>query len=144
MKSIICSIILLVLPLVLLIVFWGQMPDSIPFSKISLFMDQYNAKKSLLLVLTIGTILFFTVSYFIPYVEPNKENYTYFRSTFNKLMLFMVIFMALVNCSLIALFMGWDINVKLILPLCAMALISLIGNYLGKIKPNYLLGIKTP
>jgi uncharacterized membrane protein len=80
----------------------------------------------------------------IPLIDPKKEKYEQFGKTFHlfKLLLMLVMLGVYLIASLVGL--GWNIRVEVWIPLLIGLLFIFMGNYMGKIKPNWFMGIRTP
>ncbi|HEV7332211.1 MAG TPA: SdpI family protein [Flavisolibacter sp.] len=75
-------------------------------------------------------------------IDPKRQN-SKPSSTFNKLAFGLVIFMAILNCVIIASAQG-EIDIqKVMFPLMGL-MFAFIGNYMNHIKPNYFAGIRLP
>jgi uncharacterized membrane protein len=92
-------------------------------------------------VLLIGIYLLFL---FIPLLDPKKERYAEFSKVYN-------VFRNLILFFLLAIYfvasfnnIGYNLDVKSLIPAAVGLLFIIMGNYLGKIKPNWFVGIRTP
>jgi len=81
---------------------------------------------------------------FLPKIDPKKANYEKFKNTWEIIQFVIIGFMAYVH--FVSLFMilnpEYSINSFMLFGLGAMFV--LMGNYMGKIKHNFFIGIKTP
>ena len=80
----------------------------------------------------------------IPYLDPKKDRYEQFRKVFHIFKGFIVVFMAVLFFITSFSALGYNINVGLWVPGLVGLLFILLGNYMGKIKPNWFMGIRTP
>jgi len=80
----------------------------------------------------------------LPFLSPPKFKIDDFRATFNSLMLFVIMLMAFVHfmSAYAALNPGKDMSRWLVAGICIF--FSLMGNLMGRIKPNFYAGIRTP
>ncbi len=81
---------------------------------------------------------------FLPNLDPRKERYAEFAKTYN-------VFRNLIIAVLAAVYfvasfnnLGANLSVNLWVPAAIGVLFIVLGNYLGKIKPNWFVGIRTP
>ena len=95
----------------------------------------------LLPLLALGLYILFLV---MPKFDPRQDQYADFRKIYHY-------FKDLILCFLFVLFLmtnlsglGYKINVSLYLPILIGALFVVIGIFMGKIKPNWFMGIRTP
>ena len=92
-------------------------------------------------LMTIGLYLLFL---FLPYFDPKKERYQEFAKTYHLFKSLIVLFMALIYLATGLFNIGYPINIGVTTSLGVGALFIIIGNYLGKIKYNWFVGIRTP
>jgi len=92
-------------------------------------------------LLFIGMYILFWV---LPYIDPKRERYAEFAKTYH-------IFKAVIIAALFAVYvatgiynLGYNFNVGIAVAVIIGILMIIIGNYLGKIKFNYFMGIRTP
>ena len=92
-------------------------------------------------LLFIGIYLLFLV---LPYIDPKRERYAEFAKTYH-------IFKAAIIAALFAVYvvtgiynLGYVFNVGIAVAVIIGILMIVIGNYLGNIKFNYFMGIRTP
>ena len=92
-------------------------------------------------LLFIGMYLLFLV---LPYIDPKRERYAEFAKTYH-------IFKAVIIAALFAVYLvtgiynlGYSFNVGIAVAVIIGILMIVIGNYLGRIKFNYFMGIRTP
>ena len=80
----------------------------------------------------------------LPRVDPRRDNYKRFSGAYTLIRLALHIFLALIYLlSLYAAF-GHEVKVDMLVKFSLSLLFIILGNYMGKIKPNYFVGIKTP
>lgn len=82
--------------------------------------------------------------YFLPKIDPNKKKYKDFSFAWNVMKLAITVFFAYIY--LVSLYAAYDstVNVSSLVVGGIGVLFMLIGNYMGKIRQNYFIGIKTP
>lgn len=81
---------------------------------------------------------------FLPLLDPKKERYAQFVGVYLRFRDIMVFFMVFIYFITGLVNLGYNINVGLWVSGSVGLLFVLIGNYLGKIKRNWFVGIKTP
>lgn len=92
-------------------------------------------------VLIIGLYLLFT---FLPHLDPKKERYREFAESYQKFKFGFTAFFVFIYFVASLAGIGYNVPVGKVVAMGTGILIILIGNYLGKIKPNWFVGIKTP
>lgn len=89
-------------------------------------------------------ILMYALFLLLPNIDPKKERYQEFTKTYNIFRaLFLLIFYAIFLLAILAN-LGYGVSIGKTVPLIIGLLMILIGNYLGKIKNNWFIGIRTP
>lgn len=130
-------ILLAIAPLLYYFYLWSSLPESIPihFDAIG-NPNGYGSKNiigSVLLFLTVGIYLFFK---YIPRVY-NKNNFTIDPKTFENLRFIMALFFSTLCFMIIFSVQQGKINSSLLYIIIAF-LISILGNYMGNVRPNNL------
>lgn len=105
--------------------------------------DSIGSKWNMLWVGFMPLAIYFLL-YLIPKIDPKKENFKTHAKTYNITMLSIILFMVLVNWMVVISAMGVDFNTSLWVPLGIGALFIIIGNFMPRIKSNYMFGIRTP
>lgn len=141
----ILSGILVVLNLVLGVWAYPHMPEKVPShwnaaGEVNGYSGAFQGAFLLPLVLLAMYILFWV----IPKIDPKKANYNRMGRTFWIIGLATTVFMSVIYWGTLAVAMGYIEN----LPRWSFSgigiLFVIMGNYFGKIKFNYTLGIRTP
>ncbi len=88
-----------------------------------------------------GMYLLFT---FLPLIDPRKNRYPEFIGVYRKFknLILLVLFTVMMATGLYNL--GYNIKIQFVVPTVIGLLLIVIGNYMGKIKPNWFMGIRTP
>lgn len=125
--------------------FYGRLPDSVPTHwNFSGEPDGWSSRGFASLffpALVTGAYLLYLL---VPALDPKRERYAEFRRPYH-------IFKACFVGLLVALYfaigfagLGYDVPVDTLATLLVGALLVVIGNYMGKLKQNWLFGIRTP
>jgi uncharacterized membrane protein len=131
----------LLFPVILMFLVWNKLPDKLPIHwNIKGEADSYGPKYLFALINT-GLYLIFLI---IPRIDPRKKNYTIFSSTYYKLRFIFTLFFSILFSLIICNSLYSNIDFEKIIPASILFLIALIGNYLGIIRSNYFVGIRTP
>jgi len=107
--------------------------------------DQYSSKFwGAFGIPTMISILYLGLLY-IPYIDPGRENYIKFESTYRLIrFLFVIVFAILQIILLTVIITGKDYLISKLVPGLIGIMFILIGNYLPRIKHNWFVGIRTP
>ena len=80
----------------------------------------------------------------LPSIDPKGENYRKFADTYWLLFNGMIGFMLLLHAVIVAHGIGYPVRVDRIAVGGIGLLFMLIGNFLGRVEPNWFIGIRTP
>lgn len=89
----------------------------------------------------VGMYLMFLV---LPMFDPKKERYVDFEKVYHLFKNVMVTFFAIIYVLTGLYNLGYPVSIQFWVPWLVGLLMILIGNYLGKLKLNWFVGIKTP
>ncbi|MBI4779454.1 SdpI family protein [Candidatus Falkowbacteria bacterium] len=92
-------------------------------------------------LLIIGIYLLFLL---IPYLDPKKERYEQFNKVYHIFKGIILALMAVIYFIVGLNGLGYNLPVGAIIPGLIGLLFIILGNYLGKIKMNWFMGIRTP
>ena len=106
--------------------------------------DRYGGKgMGLMLMPTIaaGLVILFEI---IPQVEPRRENILRSRQAYNAVRLGLLLFLLGMHVVAVMAALGVALNMSLFVSVGMGLLMIVIGGYLGKVRSNYMFGIRTP
>jgi immunity protein, SdpI family len=130
---------------VLAAITWPHAPDRIPVHwGLNGEVNRYGGKfEGLLLVPIIGlaTYLLFLV---VPRLDPGRANYAQFAGVYTLLRYSILVILALVDGIIHLWIRGVHVSIGTLIPLLVGALFVVLGSVLGKIRPNWFVGIRTP
>jgi uncharacterized membrane protein len=106
--------------------------------------DGYSDKLSGAFALPLIIAAMYLLFLVLPFFDPKKERYGEFQHTYHifRLVLMAVMFGVYMVMGLVNL--GYPVNVQLVVPVMIGLLMMIIGNFMGKLKPNWFMGIRTP
>ena len=124
---------------------WPSAPDSIPVHwDITGQADRYGGKVEGLLMLPAVTIGLYLLLLFLPRLDPKRANYDKFAGVYRIIRTILVVFMAGLHAVIIASVLGAGIDVGMAVMVMAGLMIAVLGNYFGKLKQTWFVGIRTP
>ena len=134
-------ILLTALPILYLLFNWSILPDQLPIHFD--FDGEPNGYGSRLVfvILPVGLYLLMLI---LPYIDPRKNNYEIFGSTYFKLRIVLTVFIGIIDTVIINNVLNGVEKMGLLLPVSVLLLFTLLGNYMGNFRPNYFVGIKVP
>jgi len=105
--------------------------------------DGYGPRGSLFLMpgLVAGLALVFFI---LPRVEPRRGNLLRSTQAYRWLWLGVVVFLSLVQALILSAALGYPVSMDRWMVSGVGLLLALIGNFLGKVRSNFVFGIRTP
>lgn len=95
----------------------------------------------LLPTVTLGVWMLFQV---LPRLDPRGENYASFLGTYRLFINVLVLFLAGVYGVTLAAALGWNMPINKLITAGVGLLFATLGNELGRVQPNFFVGIRTP
>lgn len=124
---------------------WPSAPAQIPTHwGLDGQVNGYGGKFEALLLLPLLALLIYVIMLFAPRLDPGRLNYEKFQGAYTVLRLTVVAFLAVIYGLIIAAMRGHAVDMQRMAPLLAGLLMVVIGTVLGKIRPNWFVGIRTP
>ena len=80
----------------------------------------------------------------LPRIDPKGENYSKFSDAFWLIGNSVVLFLAGVHVVVLLNAMGYPVDMNLVIGVGVGLLFTVMGNYLGKVQPNWFMGVRTP
>lgn len=133
-----------VIPFLLVALCWTWLPQRVPTNWGFDGAVSYSGKGNLWGLAALGPALALLFQ-FLPRIDPKKKNYEKFEGLYGGFAIIMELFMTvMVGIVLIESFHPGTLNVgKLVMVLVCLLMVG-VGCILGKVKPNWFMGIRTP
>ncbi len=130
---------------VLAIVTLPVAPDRVPVHwDASGRVDGYTDPLLGLFGIPVMTLAFYLLLRYLPLIDPGRANYSTFAGAYGLMRWTILLFLAgIYGLNNLAL-RGVPVDIASILPLAVGLLLILIGNVMGKLRPNWFVGIRTP
>ena len=141
------------IPLILIIIaaflvsiyFYPMMPEKVPTHwNFKGEIDGYSGRLSGSLIMPIINLIMYILFIFLPALDPKKENYRLFESTYIYFRYLFHIFFFAMHIMIISASLGYIVNTTRLVTFGISLLFMLMGNVMGRVKHNYFVGIKTP
>ncbi|MEH0156729.1 SdpI family protein [Limibacter armeniacum] len=144
LKNELLLIMIAIFPLLYLLGVWELIPDKVPLHwNLSGEADRYGDRMELFyLVIGLPTFIY-VLMMVVRKIDPRKKNYEIFKLTYEKIRLLMGLTMSVICCVIIYAAIG-EKSPAGILSKVLFVMIALMGNYMGTIRPNFFIGIRTP
>lgn len=139
------QIVVLIASVVLSVYFYQNFPAVVPIHwNVSGQADGFGSKTFGAFMLPALLIALYFLFELLPKIDPRKDRYVEFAKVYSiiKTAIMLVLFGAYLISGLNAL--GYSVSVSFWIPFTIGLLFIVIGNYFGKIRNNYFVGIRTP
>ena len=137
-------LITLLLPFVLIAIFWNQLPEQVPTHwNAKGEIDDYMPKFPGIFILPIINIVLFLFLLVLPKIDP-KQNFQKFQKTYLFIILFMTSFFLILFLLTLMISLGYNLEMTQIVFFLVTIFMLILGNFMGKMRPNYFVGIRTP
>jgi len=134
-------LILTVLPIIYLLINWSNLPGQLPIHFDLNGNPNGYGSKLIFIFLPIGLYLLLLV---LPFIDPRKSNYEIFSNTYFKLKLVLILFFGIIDTAIVYDILHGIEKMGQLVPISVLLIFTLLGNYMGNIRPNYFVGIKVP
>jgi uncharacterized membrane protein len=144
-KTEILPILLIIASVILGFYFYSVMPEQVPIHwNFKGAIDNYGSRFTGAFIGPIVLIGLYLLFILIPLIDPRKEKYEQFAKIYRivRCLIMLAMFGVFLIASLNAI--GYNIKVEVWIPAIIGFLFIVMGNYFGKIKPNWFMGIRTP
>lgn len=124
---------------------YNKLPDQMPMHwNFAGEVDRYGAKLegAFLMPFLNAGILFMLI--WLPVIDPKRASYERFESFYKLFQWIMVIFFTIMHALVLIWSLGYQVSIGLYVKLAVGSLFMILGNYMGKVGPNWFVGIKTP
>lgn len=144
-KSVAAMWLLALVPLLLVAVFYARLPDQVPLHwGFDGAINGYGSKNELWLLAAMGpgmALLF----QFLPRLDPKRRSYERFQKYYVATALVIEAFMAVtVGVMLAEILRPGILSIGRVISALVGLLFLFLGNLMGKVKPNFFMGIRTP
>ncbi len=124
---------------------WDRVPERMPVHyDLAGEVDRYGGRFEglvLLPLVTVGVYLLFLV---LPFFDPGRANYPRFETAYRVLRSAIVLFLAALYGAMVASALGHELPIGKPMTLLVGALFLVFGLSMGKIRPNWFVGVRTP
>lgn len=136
---------LLAAMLALAAVTWPHAPDRIPTHwGVNGEVNGYGGKFEGLLLIPIVSLAIYILFLFLPKIDPARANYAHFAGAYNVFRFTILLFLALLYGVIHLWIRGHRVPVETIAPMFAGGMFVVIGRVMGRLRPNWFIGIRTP
>ena len=124
---------------------WPTAPDSLPVHfDLGGNADRMGNKLEGLFAVPTVALAVYLILRFLPRLDPARENYASFTGVYSTLRLAVIIMLALIDLAILLPLVGVQVNQAAAIRLLVGGLLIVFGAMMGKIRPNWFVGIRTP
>lgn len=106
--------------------------------------DGYSSPLAAALLLPTLTLAIALILPRLPKLDPRRENYAQFQGTYDRTINAIALYFTVLHALTLAFALGVQFNLSRWVFVGLGVLIAVIGNELGRVQPNYFMGIRTP
>ncbi|MBI2826102.1 MAG: SdpI family protein [Planctomycetia bacterium] len=106
--------------------------------------DRYGRKFEGLLVAPLTALGLYLMFLVLPRIDPLRSAYAAFARPYAILRVATIALIAVVHAIILLVAFGYKVDVGLVVPLAVGILLCIIGNFMGKFRPNWFVGVRTP
>jgi len=126
-------------------VLWSAAPDRIPVHwNIAGEVDRYGGKFEGLLLMPLVALCVYLLLLLLPRIDPKRANYGSFWTAYALIRFSVLFLLATVYACILLVAFGYQVDVGLLVPLGVGTLLCILGSLMGKIRPNWFVGVRTP
>lgn len=138
-------IFVLIFPFMVIFYFWNELPEQIPIHwNYAGEIDNYVTKIPGIFILPAFAVVLYILFLAIPRIDPRWDSYKLFKGSYQTLKFSIVALMTLLFYVIIAASLGFDFDIMYFVIVPIVLLFTVVGNMLGKIRPNWFVGIRLP
>ena len=124
---------------------WPSAPDAIPVHwNVNGEVDRYGGRFEGLLLLPLAALVIYLLMRYLPRIDPLRANYARFSGAYTAIRAAVLVLMAGIYGMVIAWVQQKPVDMSKLVPAALGGLFLLLGSVLGKVKPNWFVGIRTP
>lgn len=124
---------------------WQRLPEQVPTHWNSQGqVDGHGNKVVGLLVLPLTVVGIYFMMLLLPLADPGGANYQNFAKAYNIIRLGIVVLLGALYAATVAAAFGRQVDITQIAFLGAAVLFVILGNVMGKLRPNWFVGVRTP
>ncbi|MDX9872008.1 MAG: SdpI family protein [Clostridia bacterium] len=124
---------------------YPELPEQIPRHwNIRGEVDGWSGKTFGVLFFPLLNLALYPLFLLLPRLDPRRANYMHFSKAYTAIRVTLHLFFAVLYVISLLAALGYPLDINLIVKFIVSLLILILGNYMGKFKHNYFVGIKTP
>ncbi len=138
------NLVLIFIPLLAGIIFWDRLPEELPTHwNLKGEVDDTMPKEIAIFLLPFTMIMVNAIFWIIPVLDP-KQMLEHSQKPIYAIQVGVNLLLCFLGLLIIAFGLGQEIDMTTVVPSGILILFLVLGNFMGKIRPNYFIGIRTP
>jgi uncharacterized membrane protein len=138
-------LVLLLAPFVFIAFTFDMFPEKVPVHfNLNGEPDRYSDKSFGLFLMPILNVILYVFLRFLPLMDPKRKNYQLFEGKYWIIRMITHVLIAFVFSLMAAYSLGYKFDLTLVVMYSVVLLLLVFGNYMGNIRSNYFVGIRTP
>ncbi len=126
-------------------ILWPGAPDSLPLHfDLNGNVDRMGGKLEGLFAVPVVALAVYALLRFVPRLDPARANYPSFATPYAVIRIAVLIMLAVVDLVILLPLVGVPVNRGVVIRLIGGSLLIVLGAVMGKIRPNWFVGIRTP
>ena len=127
------------------IAFWSKLPPEVVTHWNLLGKANGSSSRAWAVLAGPGIILGLTLLFqVVPRIDPRRENYDKFREVYWLVVNGFLLCLLVLHLAILASGSGAVVSVQRVMAGCLAVLMLVLGNSLGRIRPNWFMGVRTP
>jgi uncharacterized membrane protein len=127
------------------VLLWPLLPDRvITHWNAAGVADGWSSRTTAILIGPGAIAALILVFQILPSIDPRRANYPKFRDVYWLVANMLVLFVAMLHLAVLGSAAGARIDVLKVLAAAVAVLLIVLGNFFGRIQPNWFLGVRTP
>ncbi len=106
--------------------------------------DRFGGKFEGLLLEPIVALSLYLMFLVLPWIDPCRTAYAAFWHGYTMIRVATICLIAGIHALVLLTAFGYQVDVKLLVPLGVGLLFCVVGNFMGKFRPNWFVGVRTP
>lgn len=139
-------VLITIIPIIYLFIVWKDLPEQVPMHwNFQGEVDRYGSKASLGGLVLLINIPIYLLMLFLPKIAAKQESIERMGKKYYRLRLILQLFMSSIVLAILVVSSGaTEIAIETLLGYCFIFFMLLFGNYMGSIRQNHFMGIRTP
>jgi uncharacterized membrane protein len=124
---------------------WQAFPEIVPIHwNLSGQADNFGPGKVSAIGFPLVMVGIYALFLLLPFFDPKQEKYEQFQKPYHIIKAVLVVFCSLMYLATSLYILGYPVRIEQVMPLLIGILFVVLGNYMGKLKINWFIGVKTP